>query len=336
MCIAMSNNATLKKISEHLSVSISTVSRALKDHPDVSPETKRRVKELATMLDYEPNAFAVNLRKKHSNLFAVIVPEISNFFYHSFIQAVEEESRRMGFSLMILQSMNDSDIEEQNLRLCRHNHVAGIFIAITDKTTNLLPFKKLETLDIPLVFFDKVPDDDTFNKVSIADYDSGKMAAEHLLKGSTKDILAILGNGQLSITQRREKGFVDFCKAFASSRKLDVEYADDAEAATAIVLRYFNETPRHQPAIFSMSDEIMCGVLKALNQLHLKLPDDAKLISISNGFLPSLFSPEISYVKTSGYELGKLSFSRMNEILGGKKFIRENFLNSTYHPGGSV
>jgi len=78
----MSNNATLKKISEHLNVSISTVSRALKDHPDVSPETKRRVKELATMLDYEPNAFAVNLRKKHSNLFAVIVPEISNFFYH--------------------------------------------------------------------------------------------------------------------------------------------------------------------------------------------------------------------------------------------------------------
>lgn len=332
----MSNNATLKKISEHLNVSISTVSRALKDHPDVSPETKRRVKELATMLDYEPNAFAVNLRKKHSNLFAVIVPEISNFFYHSFIQAVEEESRRIGYSLMILQSMNDPEIEVQNLRLCRHNHVAGIFIAITDKTTSLLPFKKLEDLNIPLVFFDKVPEDDTYNKVSIADYDCGKMAAEHLLKGSSNNILAILGNSQLSITQRREKGFVDFCKAFAPTRKLEVIYASSAEEAKTIVLQYIENSQADHPAIFSMSDEIMCGVMKALNKLQLKLPDDVTMITISNGFLPSLFSPEVSYIKTSGYELGKLSFSRMTEILGGKKFIRENFLNSTYHPGGSV
>ncbi len=94
----MRNNATLKKISDHLNVSISTVSRALKDHPDVSPDTKKRVRELADLLDYEPNAFAVNLRKKHSNIFGVIVPEIGNFFYHSFIQAIEEEARRIGYT----------------------------------------------------------------------------------------------------------------------------------------------------------------------------------------------------------------------------------------------
>jgi LacI family transcriptional regulator len=264
------------------------------------------------------------------------VPEISNFFYHSFIQAVEEESRRIGYTLLILQSMNDPEIEAQNLRLCRHNHVAGIFIAITDKTTSLAPFKKLEALDIPLVFFDKVPVDDTFNKVSVADYDCGKMAAEHLLKASVKDILAIMGNSQLSITQRREKGFVDFCEAFAPARKLDVKYASNAEEAKAIVLDYFEGSNNNHPAIFSMSDEIMCGVLKALNALDLKMPDDVTMITISNGFLPSLFSPEISYVKTSGFELGMLSFSRMTEILSGKKFIRENFLNSSYHPGGSL
>lgn len=332
----MSENATLKKIAEHLNMSISTVSRALKDHPDVSAETKRRVKELATMLDYEPNAFAVNLRKKHSKIFAAIVPEIGNFFYHSFIQAVEEESRSIGFTLMILQSMNDPEIEEQNLRLCRYNHVAGVFACVTDRTTNMAPFKKLESLGIPLIFFDKVPADDTYNRVSIADYDSGKMAAEHLLKATSQDILAIFGDDQLSITQRRKKGFVEFCKAFANSRKLDIRHTSIADEAYAIVIAYFNENKPKHPAIFSMSDEIMCGVLKALNELHLKLPEDASLITISNGFLPSLFSPEIDYIKTSGYELGKLSFSRMQEILGGKKFVRENFLNSSYHAGASL
>jgi LacI family transcriptional regulator len=332
----MKNTATLKKISDHLSISISTVSRALKDHPDVAPETKRRVKELAAMLDYEPNAFAVNLRKKHSNVFAVVVPEISNYFYHSFIQAVEEDARRMGYTLMILQSMNDPDVEEQNLRLCRHNHVAGVFVALTSRTTNMQPFKKLETLDIPLVFFDKVPVDDTFNKVSIADYDTGRLAAELLLKHRKAPVLAIFGNPHLSITQRREKGFTDVCREAGTLSKLTICYAEHADEAVQHTVQYFQMNNKTFASIFSMSDEIMCGVLKGLNQLQMKLPDNAALLTISNGFLPTLFSPEIAFVKTSGYDLGKLSFSRMMEIKSGKTFVRENFLASTYIPGGSL
>ena len=332
----MRNNATLKKISDHLNVSISTVSRALKDHPDVSPETKKRVKELATLMDYEPNAFAVNLRKKHSNIFAIVVPEISNFFYHSFVQAVEEDARRIGYSVMILQSMNDPEVEEQNLRLCRHNHVAGIFVSITNKTTDMTPFKKLEAIDIPLVFFDKVPTEDTFNKVSIADYESGWMAAEHLLRTPAKNVLLVMGNNKLSITRRREEGFTDYYHKTQSKKKLSLAYADHAEEARQVVMDYFAQHAGEQTAIFSMSDEIMCGVLKAVHALNLQLPSDAMLLTISNGFLPTLFTPEISFVKTSGYDLGKLSFVRMQEIMGGKKFVRENFLTSSYYPGGSM
>lgn len=336
LLLHMKNTATLKKISDHLNISISTVSRALKDHPDVAPETKRRVKELAAMLDYEPNAFAVNLRKKHSNVFAVVVPEISNYFYHSFIQAVEEDARRMGYTLMILQSMNDPDIEEQNLRLCRHNHVAGIFIALTSRTTNLQPFKKLEAVDIPLVFFDKVPGDDGFNKVSIADYDTGRQAAELLLQNRRAPVLAIFGNAQLSITQRREKGFTDVCRERGVMNQLTICYADHADDAMRHTVQYFQIHDKAFSAVFSMSDEIMCGVIKGLNQLQMKLPADAALLTVSNGFLPTLFSPAIAFVKTSGYDLGKLSFSRMAEIMSGKTFVRENFLASTYMPGGSI
>ena len=334
--LAMRNNATLKKISDHLNVSISTVSRALKDHPDVSPDTKKRVKELATLMDYEPNAFAVNLRKKHSNVFAIIVPEISNFFYHSFVQAVEEDARRIGYSVMILQSMNDPEVEEQNLRLCRHNHVAGIFVSITNRTTDIAPFKKLEAIDIPLVFFDKVPTDDTFNKVSIADYESGWMAAEHLLTAPAKHVLLVMGNNKLSITRRREEGFTDYYHKHQCKKKLAVVYADHIEEARQAVLDYFAANKNTPTAIFSMSDEIMCGVLKAIHTLNLQIPKDIQLLTISNGFLPTLFTPDISFVKTSGYDLGKLSFVRMQEIMGGKKFVRENFLTSSYYPGGSM
>lgn len=331
----MSNNATLKKISDHLHVSISTVSRALKDHPDVSPETKRRVKELAEFLDYEPNAFAVNLRTRHSNLFAVIVPEISNYFYHSFIQAVEEEARKMGYTLMILQSMNDPEIEQQNLRLCRHNKVAGVFVALSSKTKDFEPFQKMERLSIPVVFFDKVPMDDVFNKVCLADEEAGIMAAQQLLAHHPKRILAVMGSKDLSITQRRQKAFETYCRQHQPEIQVQVVFADNMDHAFTLINHALLHKDRPD-AIFSMSDEIMCGAIKAINRQNLHMPGDIRLITVSNGFLPLLFSPEIAYVKTSGYDLGKLSFERMREIMDGKKFVRENLLSCTFHPGGSL
>ena len=116
------NNTTLKKISEILGLSISTISRALKDHPDISDKTKQRVVELATTLDYEPNANAINLRTSNSKLFGLIVPSISNGFYNSFISSVEEECRRNGYSLMILQSGDSPDIEITKIMPAEQDH----------------------------------------------------------------------------------------------------------------------------------------------------------------------------------------------------------------------
>jgi len=113
----MNTKATLKNIANILGISISTVSRALKDHPDISQETKKKVRELADLMDYEPNAFAVYLRTNESKVIGMIVPEISNYFYHSFVAAVEQEARKKGYSLIILQSANDAALEEANLMI---------------------------------------------------------------------------------------------------------------------------------------------------------------------------------------------------------------------------
>ena len=203
----MSGPATLKKISDHLDISISTVSRALKNHPDVSAETKTRVKELADMLDYEPNGFAVNLRKKHSNVFAIMVPEISNFFYHAFIEAVEKEASVMGFSIMILQSMNDIQTEENAIKICRSNHVAGLFVALGNKSNHYERYQKIEDRNIPVVFFDNVPETGNFEKVCLSDYDASWLCGEKLAATASYQTVAILGDKNLSITQRREQGF---------------------------------------------------------------------------------------------------------------------------------
>ena len=111
----MKSKATLKTISTTLNISISTVSRALKNHPDISDDTKKRVKELAELMEYEPNTYAINLRTNQSKLLGVIVPQISGFFYHSFVEAIEEEGKKQGYSLLILQSGDDPGAEMDNL-----------------------------------------------------------------------------------------------------------------------------------------------------------------------------------------------------------------------------
>src|SRR5882672_9153546 len=100
----MRHDTTLKKISQILDISISTVSRALKNHPDISEKTKQKVLDLANTLEYEPNAYAINLRTNNGKIFGLIVPSVSYFFYDTFISSIEEECKKNGYSLMILQS----------------------------------------------------------------------------------------------------------------------------------------------------------------------------------------------------------------------------------------
>jgi LacI family transcriptional regulator len=162
------------------------------------------------------------------------------------------------------------------------------------------------------------------------------MAAEKLQAGGYQKILAIMGSPHLSITERREAGLRDHSNTVPGKLPLEVVYADDSKGAQQHIVDYYSKPGQPLTAIFAMSDEIMCGVIKGLHEKKLQWPQDAGLLTISNGFFPSLFEPEISFVRTSGYELGKLTFDRLKEIMDGKKFVRENFLTATYHPGGSL
>lgn len=327
-------NTTLKKIAQVLDISISTVSRALKNHPDISVLTKQKVMELAQTLEYEPNAMAVNLRSKNTKVFGIMIPSITNQFYDSFISAVEEEARKSGYSLMILQSADNPDAEIENLKIYRQNRVSGIFACISQETISIIPFQKMKEADIPVVFFDKVPDDDSLNKVCLSDKDAAVLAADALVKKGKKNILAIFGNEQLSITKRRLKAFQ---KHFEQSKKihLTVEYANNSKLAEEKTEYYFHQNQKPD-AVFCMSDEILTGVMKSMQKMNLHWPSDTGIISLSDGFFPKLYYPEITYVETSGYKLGKLAFERMMECLLENDEAKELFVTSVFVKGGSL
>ncbi len=331
----MKTKATLKNISDLLQISISTVSRALKDHPDIAEQTKKKVRELAEIMDYEPNAFAIYLRTNASKLIGLIVPEISNFFYHYFIAAVEEEARLNGYTLLILQSANNPETESANLKLCKLNRVAGIMVALSGGSGDLSAFRRIEESGIPLVFFDKVPDDPGFMKVCVADEQAGTLAAEAIIHKKSKKVLAVFGNPTLSITRKRLDSFSDEFKKSAPHTKIITVFASDSEEArnkTAIELK-----KKDRPdTVFCMSDEILTGSLKAIQHQNLAIPADIGIIAISNGFIPSLFSPEITYVETSGRELGKKAFASMLQVLLHDAPPTEEIIPARLVIGGSL
>lgn len=327
-------NITLKRISEVLGISISTVSRALKNHPDISEATKNRVNEVAEFLDYEPNINAINLRAKKNRVLGLIVPNISGFFYDFFISAVEEECRSNDYTLMILQSGNDPETEINNLSICRQNRVSGLFVCLSTNTSGMTAFDKFKEADIPLIFFDKVPDGNGYNKVCIADGEAATLAAALLLEKNKKNILSIFGNISLSITRSRLQAFH---LMIASKKDVinNIEHCNSSAEAKDITDRYFSKKV-HPDAVFCMSDEILIGVMKSMNELKIEIPAKTGVLALSNGFLPKLYYPEITYIETSGYKLGKLAFISMMNCISGKTEPAEMFTNSPLVEGMSL
>jgi LacI family transcriptional regulator len=327
--------STLKKLSEVLGISISTVSRALKDHPDISVATKNKVKELAKAMEYEPNAYAVQLRTKQSNVLGILVPSIRNYFYDSFIAAVEEEARTHGYSVLIMQSGDKADVEAGNLHIMRKHMVMGVFAAVTVETEDWNPFKRMEEMEVPVVFIDRVPTVDGFTKVSMADEEAARIAAETIIEKKKRYVLALFGHPHLSLTQIREKAFTDAFQLTAPHIQVTVDYPETPEKAQEVTIKAL--TQKEKPdVIFCMGDMILMGVMKAIHELDMKVPEDIAVIGISNGWIPALFKPQITYVETSGYKLGKLAFEQMKQRLKNIPVSENVCVPSVLVQGGSL
>jgi LacI family transcriptional regulator len=331
----MAQSATLKKIANQLNISISTVSRALKNHPDISEKTKMRVKELAAVMEYEPNAYAVNLRTNKSQILGIIVPSISNMFYESFIAAVEGEARKSGYSLIILQSNNDPIQEEENMNICKQSRVDGIMISVVQQSYAALLYEKFKNKNIPVVFFDIVPDNDSLDTICLADKEAAILAANTILKFNKKNVLALFGHKDLSITKKRKEAFQKKIRQENTDIALNIQHASSTEEARLITAKVFTGSPLPD-LVFCMSDEILIGAMKFLNKSGLRIPEEVSVLAISNGFIPGLYNPEITYVETSGHELGKLAIKRMLENLSSPSGEKSILLPSRLVEGGSV
>lgn len=327
--------STLKELSSVLGISISTVSRALKDHPDIADATKKKVKELAEALEYEPNNYAVQLRTRQSNVLGILVPSIDNFFYDTFIAAVEEEARLHGYSIIIMQSRDHLETEVANIHLFRKKMITGLFASISIEIEDMSPFRKLMEMDVPTVFFDRVPESDGYNKVCQPDAQAASMAANAILDKGKKRVLGLFGHPHLSITRNRKESFCQTIKQRAPDTFLTIDYPEGIEQSRKVALEALRNRGDYD-VVFCMGDLILIGVMYAIHELNLRVPEDISVIGISNGFIPTLYKPKVTYVETSGYKLGKLAFSQMLSCLANHSIVREVTLEPILVQGGSL
>lgn len=166
----MQNKLTIKDIAKKLGVSVSTVSRALKDHPDISEKTKALIRNFANEMNYRPNVLALSLRKQKSNTIGLIIPEIVHHFFSSVISGIEDLTYREGYNLIICQSNENQFRESTNLQTLIDHRVDGIIVSMSKSTTNFNHFKKAYDDGIPMVFFDRICDAVETDRVVMDDF----------------------------------------------------------------------------------------------------------------------------------------------------------------------
>ncbi|MDE3253425.1 MAG: substrate-binding domain-containing protein, partial [Bacteroidota bacterium] len=213
--------------------------------------------------------------------------------------------------------------------------ISGLFACISPLTGDLSQYTKFRDLETPVVFFDVVPETDDIYKVCMADSAAGQLAAEAIIQKKKKRVLAIFGNNQMSITQKRKTAFTDTLLGLDPAISITQVYATSSTEARTITGKALQKNQKPD-VIFCMSDEILIGAMKALQESQIRIPEEIGIIAISNGFIPNLFYPEITYVETNGHRLGELAFNQMMLCLKQAIPFEEKILEVRLVNGGSL
>ncbi|WP_396193860.1 LacI family DNA-binding transcriptional regulator [Flavobacterium sp.] len=312
---------TLKQIAETLGISITTVSKALKNYPDVSPKTRKAVLDLAQSLSYTPNSFAVNLRTKESRTIGLIIPEVVHHFFSNVINGIIDEAEKNGYLVIILQSNESLELEKKQVELLMQKRVDGIIMSLSNESNDDEHIKEILRKEVPFVMFDKISKLIPCSKVIINDQKAAFDAVEHLIQKGCRKIAHIRGpvNPQnaidrfLGYKKALEKNNIPFDSKLVYTCK-NVTFEEGVEFAKQIA----DEHP-DVDGIFVITDLVAVGVLAHFNEVGIKIPEQVKVIGFSNWFMSQVITPKLSTVDQPSFEMGVQSFKLLLEEINTKK-----------------
>ncbi len=304
---------TLNDIAAKLNVSTVTVSKALRNHPDISPATTKLIKNTAEELGYTPNIMARNLSARKSNTIGLVVPKIAHFFFGSIIENIYDIAFENNYEIILTVSQENTEREKKHIQTLLAMKVDGIIISITQETRDYEIFEIVKRRGVPIVFIDRIPQIENINSVAINDKNGAIKAIEHAIKLGYKKIGHFAGYTNINIGRERLLGFKEAMErnniAINPDWIIEGGFGENYGYDAFMRLYKQNNLP---DLIFTVTYPVALGVYMAAAEVGLKIPDDVDVICYGNAKVQNFLSPPLSCVDQP---TDKISRNAMDIIL---------------------
>ncbi|MEX2347145.1 MAG: LacI family DNA-binding transcriptional regulator [Balneolaceae bacterium] len=319
---------TLSDIANELNVTASTVSRALQNHPRISTSTKKAVLEMVDKLNYQPNNIASALRKGKSNILGVIVPTSDRRFFASVIRGIEEVVREKGYNLIICQSDDQTEKEQEKIKALLQIQVDGIIASVAKETKDTTPYENITRRGIPLVLYDRVIEALDVNLVISDDYLGAYQAVTHLIEQGCTRIAHYAGEQHIHIYQNRLKGYLQALRDHNLPVDDELIIESDLIQNTHNILQIgrqlgtvLSEMDNPPDGVFSSSDFAAMGSIQVFKEKNIHIPNEIALVGYSNDFSASVIEPGLTSLDQHNIQMGNLAGQHFLEQMDTKPEI---------------
>lgn len=315
----------MKDLAQELGVSIATVSRALRNSPEIGQDMQKKVKELAKRLNYRPNPFAQSLRKEAPRVIGVVVPNLVTHYYAAVLDGIEDEARKEGYSVISANTHEDTEAEIRAIDNFIGLHVEGIIACLSQNTTDYSHFEEISNMGIPLVFFGRTCLTDRFSSVTANGDEAAFRATQHLIDTGSRRIAFIGGPNHLDMVRRRKHGYLEALREnhipidrnLVACEKIDYQWAMDTTT------RLLKQADRPD-AILAFNDIITFAAFTAIKQQDLRIPEDVALIGFTDDVHAQYVTPRMSAIEDQSHQMGQTACQLLlKNINGDSKIYRE-------------
>jgi DNA-binding LacI/PurR family transcriptional regulator len=307
---------SLKDIARELGVSISTVSRGLRDHPDISAELIAKIKALAGLRNYSPNPMAMGLLKQRTKMIGVIVPDLVTHFFSSVISGIEEVAKEKGYFVIVSPSNESYLKEKENIENLMKARVEGFIVCLSQQTSDYGHFEQITEAEIPLVFFDRVCLKEKVPTVVADSFEAARGITRHFYENSARRIAYISGPEHLNISDERRLGYLqglsDCGLEFYSQYLESCDLSPDSAAAATQRLLALSIPP---DAIFGINDTVVFAAMKEIRRSGLTVPEDIMLVGFTDEFHATVVHPMLTSVMHPTREMGKVAAGLFFELI---------------------
>jgi LacI family transcriptional regulator len=313
----MKTKATLKQIAKELGVSVSTVSKALNDSPEISEPTKIKIKEYAKLKNYKPNINGLNLKNRKTKTIGVIIPNILNSFFAKVFSGIEKVADKKGYNVITCISNESLEKEIHTMEMLSNGTIDGFILSISEEAQKLEEYNHFNEIikdGTPIVMFDRTTDKVICDKVVIDDFDVAKNATQHLIDINCKEIALFSSIDNLSVGKLRYKGFLEALKLNNILVNDSINVLAETEFDFDLKAKTVFETQKID-GIFALDEHSSVMAMKMSLKNGYKIPEDLCIIGFADGVWSRRMTPSLTTVSQHGPEIGKMAANLLIEQL---------------------